>query len=125
MGWIYARRAPERIHRLVLEDTAPPSGRNRYPTVPEAPDEAVDYDWRARHQRFRELNALDEAWSDDPSSVAVPTLVISGRRDSGELGDMAAALPLGALVTIEAGHWIHETAPDAFVATVRRFLDGG
>ncbi|GAA4733126.1 alpha/beta fold hydrolase [Phytohabitans rumicis] len=72
----------------------------------------------------RALNG--DHWNDWLASNC-PALLIHGAR-SNELAAehaavMAAKRPNTELVTLDTGHVVHADAPDAFAATVRRFLD--
>lgn len=122
VGWLFAQGAPDRLIKMVQEDTAPPFGRGGYPEVPGTPPEPVDYDWEARRQLFRQLNSPDPSWWAGIEKVTTPTLIIAGSTNQEELTQAAARLPYGSLTTIEAGHWIHGTQPIDFMQTVRAFL---
>lgn len=124
-AWIFAQRSPERLDRLIIEDTPPPVGGGAVPAVPEAPPEPVDYDWSARRQLLEQLGSPDEGWWNELANVTAPTLLISGGTDTARHATATRVLPMGELVTIPAGHWVHGTDPDAFVDIVHRFLDRG
>ena len=59
IGWLFAQKTLERLRRLVFEDTPPRSDRHTYPDIADTPPEPVGYDWEARRQLFRQLNAPD------------------------------------------------------------------
>lgn len=122
VGWIFAEKTPERLKCLVVEDTVVPIDVHEYPEIPASPPEPVNYDWEARRQLFKQLGSPDPSWWEDLSKVTTPTLIIDG---SGfpEFAETVQVLPRAELVTIEVGHWIHESAPDVFVDTIRSFLD--
>lgn len=124
VGWLFAERTPERLQGLVLEDTAPPSGLHSFPPVSDTPPDAVDYDWEARRQLLEHLNSPDPAWWADVEKVTAPTLIIAGSQHHDELEEATRRLPNGNLITIEAGHWIHQSRPDAFVDAIRSFFGG-
>lgn len=124
VGWLFAESTPQRLAGLVLEDTAPPSGRRPFLQIPGTPPEPVEYDWEARRQLFRQLNYPDPSWWADVEKVTAPTLVIAGSAHDAELEEATRRLPYGNLITIEAGHWIHETRPEAFVAAIQTFFGG-
>lgn len=121
VGWIFAEKTPARLNALIIEDTLVPTDRHTYPEIPVSPPEPVDYDWEVRRQLFRELNSPDPAWRDNLTMVTSPTLVIAGSDDD-VLAETARILPDCQLITIDTGHWIHETEPDRFVRAVRSFL---
>jgi pimeloyl-ACP methyl ester carboxylesterase len=121
VGWIFAERTPNRLQALVIEDSVVPIQEHEYPEVPISPPEPVDYDWEVRRQLFRQLNSPDPTWWENVPAVTTPTLIIAGS-ESGELAETARILPRADLVTIDVGHWIHETVPDFFVDEIRSFL---
>lgn len=122
VGLLFAERTPERVQSLVLEDTTAPMERHEYPTVPTEPPEPVDYDWRARRQIFEELNSPNPAWWDSLPLVNARTLLIAGTQGDRDLEETAERLPDVRMVTIEAGHWIHECEPKRFLEVVKGFL---
>jgi pimeloyl-ACP methyl ester carboxylesterase len=122
VGLLFAERTPERVESLVLEDTTAPMERHEYPKVPAEPPEPVDYDWRVRRQIFEELNSPDPAWWGDIPEVTSRTLLIAGRPGDRDLEETAEQLPHVRVVTIEAGHWIHESEPKRFLEVVQGFL---
>lgn len=123
VGLLFAERTPERIESLVLEDTTAPMERHEYPTVPAEPPEPVDYDWNARRQIFEELNSPDPDWWDSLPQITARTLLIAGRRRDRDLEETAEQLPDVQMVTIETGHWIHESQPRMFLDAVQGFLE--
>jgi pimeloyl-ACP methyl ester carboxylesterase len=56
VAWLFVQDHSDRVERLVIEDTAPPSTRHTYPDVPEAPPEPVSYDWQVRRALVAQLN---------------------------------------------------------------------
>lgn len=96
--------------------------RHEYATIPAQPPEPVDYDWSARRQLFVELNSPDLAWWTALSELTTPTLLIAGTRDDRDVNETAEQLPDVRIVTIDVGHWIHETEPDRFLQAVNGFL---
>lgn len=96
--------------------------RHKYPTVLAEPPEPVDYDWNARRQIFEELNSPDPAWWDSLPQVTTRTLLIAGRLGDRDLEETAEQLQNARMVTIEAGHWIHESEPKRFLEVVKGFL---
>lgn len=113
-----------RVSHLVLEETPPPVPLGL--PVPERPDGPLPYDFDARPAIVAQLNAPEpELWA-RADDVTVPTLVISGGPASHlphrTMYEFAARLPRGRLVTIPAGHRVHETEPDRFLEAVEGFL---
>lgn len=121
VAWLFAQNSPDRLHHLVLEDTTPPTEGEPVPEVPPVPPEPVTYDWEARRQLLRQLEAPDPDWSANVEAVTMPTLLVAGS-DHPDFTKTIRQLPDGRLVTIEVGHWIHESEPGMFVAAVSSFL---
>ena len=123
---LFAERWPDRLDRLVLEDTPPPSGRESIPPPPDQPDEPVAFDWPLIGSIVDQLNHPDPSWWTDLDRITAPTLIIAGGKDSfidqAELAETARLIPNADLVTIEAGHHIHTGKPDEFTSAVMTFL---
>ncbi|MEV4099864.1 alpha/beta fold hydrolase [Nonomuraea sp. NPDC049649] len=118
-----AMRHPERVARLVLEDTALPAPMRDRPALVE--DGSVGFDWRMMHDTERQFRHPDPAWLDGLARITAPTLVISGGEASPfRAGLLAERIPGAKLVTIEAGHLVHVTERAAFRRAVDAFLDG-
>ncbi|BCB88295.1 alpha/beta fold hydrolase [Phytohabitans suffuscus] len=120
---------PERVTRLVLEETPPPEPLGLpVPERPEGPEVPLPYDFAVRLAIIEQLNAPDPGWWARADEVSTPTLVISGgpasHLPSRMMYEFAARLPGGRMVTIPAGHRVHEAAPDRFLEAVVGFLDG-
>jgi pimeloyl-ACP methyl ester carboxylesterase len=117
---------PARVERLVLED--PPPLRRAVPPreVPPRPPEPLDFDWAVVAPLTRQRNEPDPAWWDGLGRITAPTLVVAGGPDShlpqDQIAQMAARIPRSRLVTIPAGHLVHETRPAEFLAVVDEFL---
>ncbi|NGO76550.1 alpha/beta fold hydrolase [Streptomyces sp. YC504] len=124
-AWLLAQERPELIGRLVIEEAPAmvPLEPRRGPA--QRPDGALDFDWPVVPDTDRDLNDPDPAWRARYARITVPTLVIAGGAKSHvpqeQIAAMAAALPDARLVTIEAGHLVHEENPRAFLAAVREF----
>lgn len=124
VAWRLAARRPDKVRKMVIEDVAPPRGRDRYPTPPTIPTEQVDYDWVCRLRILEELNNPDPDWWPDLEQVVCPVLVLSGEDDA-EQKDAADLVRNGRQVVWNgAGHWIHETRPNKFIEAVVNFLEG-
>nr|WP_199546665.1 alpha/beta hydrolase [Streptomyces sp. N35] len=124
-AWLLAQRQPALIGRLVIEEAPAmvPLEPRRGPA--RRPDGALGFDWPLVPDTDRDLNDPDPAWRARYARITVPTLVIAGGAKSHvpqeQIAAMAAALPDARLVTIEAGHLVHEENPRAFLAAVREF----
>jgi len=123
---LVAEAAPQRLTRLVLEDTAPATGAREFPVPPDEAPEEVPFDWAMLRSLIAELNAPDPRAWEDLAAVTCPVLVIGGgpssANDQGELAEMAARVRHGRLLTIDVGHHVHRAAPDQWLAVVRPFL---
>lgn len=123
---LLAQDAPELVGRLVLEEAPtfvpldPPRG------FVARPDEELAFDWPVVADTNAQLNAPDPAWRERLAELAVPTLLVAGGESGGieiqdRIAGMAARIPGGRLVTIDAGHSVHTVRPDEFVAELREF----
>ncbi len=124
VAWLFAARTPDRLERLVIEDTAPPTSATTFPEPPEHPPEAVNFDWRAARHIVRQLNDPNPAWATGPTRVTTPTLLIAGSSGDDSLTDVLAKLPDGQLIEITVGHHIHQTAPAEYNTAIESFLAG-
>jgi 3-oxoadipate enol-lactonase len=120
VAFLLAEDHPERVGRLVIEDTTPPYR----PDQPiEVPPEAGENVYTAL---IRQLNDPDPAWWDRTARIRVPTLIIAGGPDSHVPQDRIAAvaqrIPDCRVLTIPVGHQVHGSAPEDFVAALRSFL---
>ncbi|NNC76069.1 MAG: alpha/beta hydrolase [Acidimicrobiia bacterium] len=122
VAWLLAAGTPDRIVRLVIEDTAPPVPGMTFPEPPAVPPEPVDFDWEAAHQIVGQLNDPNPEWMDGPARVLAPTLLIDGSSDDMSLNNVLSKLPDGHFIEITVGHHIHQTAPTEFNAAVETFL---
>lgn len=122
VAWLFAARTPDRVERLVIEDTAPPTPATTYPEPPPQPPEPVDFDWNATRQIVGQLNNPNPEWSTNPERVTAPTLLIAGSPDDDSLAEVLQQLPNGELIEIAVGHHVHQTAPAEFNAAVDVFL---
>ncbi|NUR92461.1 MAG: alpha/beta hydrolase [Nonomuraea sp.] len=112
---------PELVERLVLEDPPPPTPITGRPPVVE--DDSTGFDWAMVHQTERQFVEPDPAWPGKLLAITAPTLIISGGAASHvPAADLAPLIPGSRLVTIEAGHLIHENARAAFLTALDDFL---
>ncbi|MFC4531652.1 alpha/beta fold hydrolase [Sphaerisporangium dianthi] len=121
---LVAQAHPGRVERMVLEDVPAPHPAGL--PVPERPDGEPAFDWAMVEQTAHQRNHPDPAWLDGLAKVTAPTLVIAGGAPShlpqDQVADMARRIPGARLVTIEAGHEIHLTRPEEFLAALADFL---
>jgi pimeloyl-ACP methyl ester carboxylesterase len=128
VAWLVAQLAPERVARLVIEDSPPPKpGLTRMP-LRERPDGELPFDYDAWAAIIGQFNNPDPQWWYGIAKVTAPTLMLAGGAGSHvpqELfAEALAMLPDGHLVEIPVGHHIHAEAPEAFLAQVIPFLTG-
>lgn len=116
---------PRLVRRLVLEDVG--LLRPRPPAPPARPEGVLPFDWRMVEQVRPEIDDPDPRWAQVVGAITAPTLVVAGGAASPvpqeHVADLARTLADGRLVTIDAGHLVHATQPEAFVRALRAFLD--
>lgn len=120
-----AARRPDLVHRLVIEDVAPPRPRPRRP-VPDRPDTELPFDWEAVVRVRAQTDDGDPGlWAALPS-IHVPTLIVGGGAgshvDQQWLADAAGLLPVATLVTLPSSHDVHQDRPADFADVVLRWL---
>ncbi|MFF8606988.1 alpha/beta fold hydrolase [Streptomyces sp. NPDC015346] len=122
---LLAQREPDLIGRLVLEDSPAffPLDPPRAPA--DRPDGPLALDWEVVLATDAQLNAPDPAWQEELPAVTAPTLVLGGGESSHlpqeQLAWLAGRIPGARHVTIEAGHLIHASKPDEYLAALRDF----
>ncbi|WP_084469755.1 alpha/beta fold hydrolase [Jiangella gansuensis] len=125
VGYLCAATHPDRVRRLVLEETPPPWPRPDV-AVGSRPDGDLPYDWAALTAIRSQVRTPDPSWPSLLPSITTPTLVIAGGPQSqvpqDRIARMAALIPSATLVTIDAGHRAHATRPADFRTTVEAFL---
>jgi pimeloyl-ACP methyl ester carboxylesterase len=116
---------PELVHRLVLEDVGVPHPRPA--TAPPRPPGVLSFDWRAVEQVRPEIDDPDPRWGDVVARISAPTLVIAGGPSSpvpqDHVAELVSIVPDGRLVTVDAGHLVHDTRPVDFTDHLLTFLD--
>ena len=126
VAYLVAEKSPERVLKLVIEDTPPPWGGDM-PDPPEAPPEPVAFDWEAWRSIARQLKYPDPRWWDELPEIECPTLIIGGGSSSPVPQDLlvrvANLIPDARLLTIEgAGHNVHTARLAEFMAAINGFL---
>ncbi|MER7048500.1 alpha/beta fold hydrolase [Streptomyces jumonjinensis] len=124
-AFLLAADEPELVDRLVIEEPPPPFPLDT-PRPPARREEGeLGFDWPVVLSIEAELNAPDPAWSERLAAIEAPTLVIAGGPGSHipqeRLARLAGRIPGARLITIEAGHLIHETRPEEFLAALKDF----
>jgi pimeloyl-ACP methyl ester carboxylesterase len=126
VAYLVAETDPARVRHLVLEEPPPPLPAMPPRMVPTKPSEPLPFDWRVLDAITRERNHPEPAWWEDLDLITARTLVIAGGNGSHLPQDQIAALarriPEATLVIIDAGHNVHASRPEAFLAELLPFL---
>ncbi|MGW2816391.1 alpha/beta fold hydrolase [Streptomyces sp. NPDC001415] len=122
---LLAEDEPGLIGRLVLEESPP-----FFPLDPprghvERPEGRLGFDWPVVPATNAQLNDPDPSWRGRFAAISVPTLVVAGgpasEIDQKKLAWMASRIPDARLVTIEAGHLVHNDRPAEFLDALGEF----
>jgi 3-oxoadipate enol-lactonase len=112
------------VARLVVEDVIPPFPRVR--PIPERPERELAFDWAAVPAMMGEASTHDPAAWEELGLISARTLIVSGGAAShlpdDRIAEVVRRIPTCDLVTIEAGHHVHEKEPSAFAEAVLRWL---
>ena len=126
MAYLVAAAEPSRVRLLVLEAPSPPLPAMPPREVPPRPDGTLFFDWRVVEAITKQRNDPDFAWWEDLSHITARTLVIAGGSGShlpqDQLAALADRIPEASHLTIDAGHDVHATHPEAFLAALLTFL---
>jgi pimeloyl-ACP methyl ester carboxylesterase len=129
VAYLLAQEAPGVVRRLVLEDVPAPIAFDPPRPPTERPAGELPFDWAMIEATDAKANDPDLMWWDHMGRITMPTLVIAGGPTSGVPQDRVAALaeriPDARLVTVDAGHLVHENRPEEFLALVEPFLAAG
>ncbi|MCX4554092.1 alpha/beta hydrolase [Streptomyces sp. NBC_01387] len=124
VAYLLAQEHPDRVERLVLEETPPPFPSER--PEPVHPDAPVDYDWNAVPAIKSQVRDPEPEWAERLDEIVAPTLLVTGGPDSSmpqdRIPDMAAKIPDSRMITIPVGHRVHELEPGQFSAAVSEFF---
>ena len=124
VAYLVAQAQPERIKRLVIEDAPPPFPRTR--PVPERPEGALPFDWAVVPAIIEQVNDPTRRWWTHLPDITAPTLLVGGGPTShipqDLLVEVSELVPDCTLITIPAGHNVHETEPDEFFKAVLTWL---
>lgn len=123
---LLAQNAPGLVHRLVLEDVPAPLPLDPPRPPAERPAGELPFDWAMVTATDGQRNAPDPVWWDRMGRITMPTLLIGGGPDSpipqDQITALAGRLPDARAVTIDAGHLVHASRPEEFLAVVGEFL---
>jgi len=126
VAYLFAEEWPERLDRLVVEDTAPPVQGRSWTVSDGAPPPDLPFDVEMGRAILRQLNEPNPAWWRRLSEITVPTLVVAGGPDSHvpqeELVEVGRWIPGCRLIDLGGGHRVHAERLAEFVAAVREFL---
>ncbi|MFI6936203.1 alpha/beta fold hydrolase [Streptomyces sp. NPDC050287] len=126
VGYLLAQSAPEVVRRLVLEDVPAPIPLDPPRAPTERPVGDLAFDWAMVRATDELRNAPDPVWWEHMGRITMPTLLIGGGVTSpvpqDQIAAFAGCLPDARVVTIDAGHLVHEARPEEFLAVVRDFL---
>jgi 3-oxoadipate enol-lactonase len=124
VAYLIAEAQPERVDRLVLEDTPPLVARRR--SIPSQPDGPLPFDWAVIPAIIGQTNDPDPTWWDRLTDITAPSLIIGGGPTShipqDKLEEVSERIPTCTMLTIDAGHHVHEERPEEFTAAVLGFL---
>jgi 3-oxoadipate enol-lactonase len=124
VGYLLAGDHPERVRRLILEDVAALRPRER--GAPERPEGELPFDWAMVLAIRRQIDHPDPAWLGRLGLITAQSLVIGGGAGSHVpqdwVAELAGQIPGARMETIEAGHLIHRTEPEAFTRAALTFL---
>lgn len=127
VAYLLAQRHPGAVRRLVLEDVCAPVPLDPPRPPAERPAGELPFDWAMVRATDAQRNAPDPVWWDHMDRITMPTLVIGGGPTSlipqDQVAQLARLIPDASLVTLDAGHLVHESCPEEFLAVLREFLD--
>jgi 3-oxoadipate enol-lactonase len=125
VAYLVAAAQPDRVARLVLEDVTAPLPRAV--VRPIRPDGDLPFDWEMVLAVRGQIDDPPAPWMSGLEHITARTLVIGGGEASpmpqDRVAELADRIPQARVVTIEAGHFVHTEAPEAFVRVVAAFLD--
>ncbi|MFE9252586.1 alpha/beta fold hydrolase [Streptomyces sp. NPDC007088] len=124
---LLAQDRPRLMRSLVLEDVPAPLPLDPPRPPPARPEGPLSFDWRMVLATERPRNLPDPAWWRRMDRIDLPVLMIAGGPDSvvdqASVAALAERIPGARLVTVDAGHLVHATRPETFLAHVLPFLD--
>lgn len=134
VAFLFGELWPERLERLVIEDTVPPFKEPGTPAGPELPEVAPEdappvyqQNWAVVRPIVSQARNPPSSWWNDVHQVTVPTLIIGGGATSHipqeKLAEVAHLMPDARFVSIEGGgHAIHQNRPEEYKEQIAKFL---
>lgn len=124
---LVAMERPAAVPVLVMEEGPLPFPADPPRPVPDAaPREPTPYDWRVVPAVAVQRNAPAARHWEGLSAITARTLVIGGGPDShlrqDQLARVADRIRDARMITIDAGHMVHDERPAEFLSAVRAFL---
>lgn len=124
---VFAGEHPERVERLVLEETVALLPLDPPRAVPEPPPVPPQFDFEVRRQWNRQRNEPDPRWWRRLARITAPTLIVGGGTGSHlpqeDMAAMAERIPDGRFHIVDgAGHLVHRERPREFTGLVAAFL---
>ncbi|MFF0741755.1 alpha/beta fold hydrolase [Streptomyces sp. NPDC004111] len=123
VAYLLAQDHPDRVERLVLEETPAPFADAEDVLPPDGP---VDYDENAIPEIQAQLADPPPDWLERLGDIVAPTLLVTGGPDSemdqSRLPEMADRIPDCTQVTLPGGHRIHERSAQQFADRVSDFF---
>lgn len=127
VAYLLAQEHPHRVARLVLEDVPAPLPRE--PVSPARPQGPLGFDWDVVTALRPQLDTPDPRWLERLDRITAGTLVVAGGPTShisqDGVAELARRVPAARMITIPAGHMVHDEAPEDFTRAVAAFLSAG
>ncbi|MGW4567208.1 alpha/beta fold hydrolase [Streptomyces sp. NPDC004561] len=126
VAYLLAQRHPGVVRRLVLEDVCAPVPLDPPRPPAERPAAEPPFDWAMVRATDEQRNTPDPRWWEHMCRITMPALVIAGGPTShipqDQVAKLAELIPDASLVTVDAGHLVHETRPEEFLDALTEFL---
>lgn len=123
VAYLLAQEYPDRVERLVLEETPAPF-EGAEDLLPESGP--VDYDENAIDGIRAQIGNPPQEWADRLGEIVAPALMITGGSESAmsqdELPELADRIPDCSQIMLPGGHFIHERHPQQFADKVSDFF---
>jgi pimeloyl-ACP methyl ester carboxylesterase len=126
VAYLVVLARPDLVGRLIVEDAPPPFPRDK--PVRDRPGGPLPFDWLVVPAIVGQASAGDPAVWELLKTITAPALLIGGGPGSSmpqdKIAEAAARIPACDLATIQAGHHVHTSQPEAFASAVLAWLDG-